>query len=232
MNSTLSQPSDLSTQPSPVRGWVVAQYANYRGKRLGPYYVRCWKHNGKIKKEYIKSADLEQVRAACQSNRERRQRGVQIAADFYNTVGNLNWLQRMAKRAEKAALRSEDYEHVQRIELHGFASPGRTKLRTKRSFMYPRSTNPFSFLTPRFLKSLKADVNRTFYSKFKDETIEEKWERWRREHAKLPPPRPLPKARVDLCVPLEHVDEIAAKLCVFMDRAIDADKPAPNWREM
>jgi hypothetical protein len=237
-----SQPSALSTQPTPTKGWIIAQYTHYRGKRLGPYYVRCWKVNGKTHKEYIKPADLERVRAACEANRERRRRGIKIAADFYNTAGNLKWLVRMTRRSEKGALRNEDYEHIVRIEANGYSTPGRTKLRMKRSFMYPHLNNdssgpshlPFTtyHLPISTLNALRKETKRAFAAQFATETIEEKWERWRKDHAKRPDPRPLPKARVDLSVPLDHIDALTEKVCQRLDESLAAGKSAPDWKKL
>ena len=209
---------------SPLRGGVVTTYTTYKGKKLGPYYSRTWKVKGKIKREYIKPADLERIRAACHANRERRRRGIEIAADFQNTVGNLKWLKTRERRSEKGTLRPEDHDRIRRIETHGYGTPGRTKLRSKRpkvfaskyptpntqhldierNFMYPSLPNssPARGGSARramganiaFMKSLKQEVKRIFASKFANESIEEKWERWRKEHAKRPEPRTLPKA--------------------------------------
>ena len=64
-----SQPPALSPQPS-KRGWVNCFYRYYKGRKLGPYYVRRWKENGKLCKEYVKPQDLERIRAECQLDRE------------------------------------------------------------------------------------------------------------------------------------------------------------------
>jgi hypothetical protein len=134
--TTTHQPANI------LQGWVSTFYVNYAGRKLGPYHARTWKANNKVHRQYIKPADLDRVRAACQANRELRQRGVQIAADFYNTVGNLKWLAKMANRLRKGNLRPEDYAHVERIESEGYATPGRTKLRRGVNLFRPQCQTP------------------------------------------------------------------------------------------
>ncbi len=61
--------------PNSLPGAVVAQYRERDGKRYGPYYFRCWREDGQFRKRYVKRADVEAVRAACQRHRdERRER--------------------------------------------------------------------------------------------------------------------------------------------------------------
>lgn len=43
------------------------------GKRHGPYYYRCYRRNGKLRKEYIKPYAVETVRALCQQYRANQQ---------------------------------------------------------------------------------------------------------------------------------------------------------------
>jgi hypothetical protein len=57
---------------APRRGWINTYYRNYKGKKLGPYYVRRWKENGKLHKQHIKCQDVERVKAECQAHRERQ----------------------------------------------------------------------------------------------------------------------------------------------------------------
>jgi hypothetical protein len=44
-----------------------------QGERHGPYYYRFWREAGKLKKAYVRPADLEQVRAWCEAHRQARQ---------------------------------------------------------------------------------------------------------------------------------------------------------------
>jgi hypothetical protein len=38
----------------------------------GPYWYRFWRENGKLKKQYVRPADLEQVQARCEARRQAR----------------------------------------------------------------------------------------------------------------------------------------------------------------
>ena len=40
------------------------------GEKHGPYYFRFWRTGGKLLTKYIKRADVEQTRAACERNRQ------------------------------------------------------------------------------------------------------------------------------------------------------------------
>lgn len=61
--------------PNSLPGAVVAQYRERDGKRYGPYYFRCWREGGRYRKQYVKRAEVEAVRAACRRHRdERRER--------------------------------------------------------------------------------------------------------------------------------------------------------------
>jgi len=236
MNQAAQQTSNPAT---PVRGWLTTFFIPYKGKMLGPYYARSWKVNGKLKREYIKAADAERVRKACEEHRAFRKRGVQIARDFNNTTGNINWLQRMAKRRDKGQLRPEDYDHVEQIQKEGIAIPGRTKLRTfirpqylrpdtqnqKGVFMYPSSTK----FTNSFKNRLKKEIIRMFDTRFDSETREERHERWRQELSQRPEPRPFPKPRVPSTHSEQDLDALAEKLIVKMDEAVAA-KRSPNYR--
>ncbi len=44
-----------------------------RGERHGPYYYRFWRENGRLRRAYIKPADVAAVRAACAREREVKQ---------------------------------------------------------------------------------------------------------------------------------------------------------------
>jgi hypothetical protein len=45
-----------------------------RGQLHGPYHYHFARENGRLRKRYVKAADLERVRAACQARqRERRE---------------------------------------------------------------------------------------------------------------------------------------------------------------
>src|SRR5438105_12463459 len=105
--------------PHMLPGWVATYYVRYGEKREGPYYVRRWKRNRKLHKEYVKPGDLERVQAACRRNRERRHRQVQCGKELTAVAGNLNFLLRMVRRSRKGTLRPEDYRHLEILETHG-----------------------------------------------------------------------------------------------------------------
>jgi hypothetical protein len=55
--------------------WVRCGRAKCRcasGQPHGPYYYRFYRENGKLKKQYVRPADLEEVQAACQARRQAR----------------------------------------------------------------------------------------------------------------------------------------------------------------
>lgn len=121
----------------PQKGWVNAYYITVGGKKLGPYYARRWKENGKLHKEYVAEEDVERVKAACQLYRERRRRQRLIGRQFETVAGNLNFLWRMVKRSIKGTLRPDEKEHLQRLETQGIKAPGRPPVRVPYRFMVP-----------------------------------------------------------------------------------------------
>ena len=71
-----------------LRGWVNRYYVVVGGKRLGPYFVRRWKQNGKLCKEYVELRDVKRVKAACERYREKRKRERGVAWLYRNVAGN------------------------------------------------------------------------------------------------------------------------------------------------
>lgn len=53
-----------------IQGAVCAQWRVYEGKRLGPYYFLFWREGGKLRKRYVKRADVAATIAACAAYRE------------------------------------------------------------------------------------------------------------------------------------------------------------------
>jgi hypothetical protein len=45
-----------------------------RGELHGPYYYCFWREGGKLKKAYVRKADVERVRRLCQADRLNRRR--------------------------------------------------------------------------------------------------------------------------------------------------------------
>ena len=142
------QPSNLATEQSSTErvsltlpGWVSCFFVTYNGRKIGPYYARCWKENGRQRKKYIRPADLEKVRVACEAHRQRRRAERDLGKEVTAISGNLNFLFRMTKRILKGQITEEDFVHMGRILGQGITAPGRPKLRRPRSFMYPSFTN-------------------------------------------------------------------------------------------
>jgi hypothetical protein len=69
------------TLPKMVAGGVYVQWVrcgrpNCRcasGRPHGPYTYRFWREDGRLRKRYVKQADVESVRACCQLRRLHRQ---------------------------------------------------------------------------------------------------------------------------------------------------------------
>ena len=141
MNPATQKPTNQAT---PTKGWITKSYINYKSKKLGPYYARTWFEHGKRRKEYIKKQDLARVRAQCEAHREMKIRGRQIASQLVTTLGNLNWLERMAKRLDMGGIRPEDHAFVEQIKRHGITTPGRTSLKSRPTKPAWSSSNPFT----------------------------------------------------------------------------------------
>jgi hypothetical protein len=43
-----------------------------RGELHGPYHYRFWREGGRLRKAYVRPAQLEEVRARCEARRQRR----------------------------------------------------------------------------------------------------------------------------------------------------------------
>ena len=119
-------------------GWITTFYIKHRGKRLGPYYARMWKKNGKRYREYVKHADLARVRAACERYRQKRERVVQTNKWTRTTCLNLSFLSRIDRKPKPSSIRQEEFEHVERIAAAGLDVEGRPIQRRRRKrFMGP-----------------------------------------------------------------------------------------------
>ena len=129
MNSAKESDQPRGSGVPPLPGWISKTYVHYKGKKLGPYYVRHGKVNGKLKTQYIKPKDLERTRAACQAHREYKQLQLANTSKLYTIIANINYLNRMAKRSEKSELSPQDKAHLDRIASLGPSAPNRPKLR-------------------------------------------------------------------------------------------------------
>src|SRR3954468_19169460 len=82
-------------------GWIDTFYRTYKGKRLGPYHVRKWRVGKTIKRQYIRAKDLEAIRAACKSNKEKRQERSMTTHRVNRAIDNFNFLGAMMTRLDR-----------------------------------------------------------------------------------------------------------------------------------
>jgi len=148
-----TQPSILNTSPEPqhsapstqplltLPGRVSTFFTFYKGRKLGPYYVRRWKEHGKPKKQYVKPKDLERIKEACARHRFKRNEISKNLHHATNIGKNITFLLAMHRRAKNGALRVLDILHIDRIEKNGMATPGCPPLRSKWVFMAPLFAN-------------------------------------------------------------------------------------------
>jgi hypothetical protein len=76
--------------PKMLRGTVCAQWVRCgrkncrcaRGHRHGPLFYRFWQEGGKVRKQYVRRADLELVRAQCEARRQFRRELVASQQEF------------------------------------------------------------------------------------------------------------------------------------------------------
>ena len=109
----------------PKRGHVNVFYRYYKGKKLGPYYVRRWKIGRKLFKEYIKPKDVERVKAECKAFKEGR-KAVSVFLDNVEFLGNC--LNRY-DRGKIVTPAMEDY--IRRIWNEGPYITGKPQMRRK-----------------------------------------------------------------------------------------------------
>ena len=181
----------------PLRGWVSTFYVKTGSKRFGPYHVRTWKKGRKIYKEYVKPADLEKVKAACQAYKEKRKRQRAKDKELINTFANLNYLVKLSKRQGKVPLRPEDIEHMRNIMRYGYAIPNTPSLRNPAS---KQPSNRKRFMVPFFTNKKIARVQRDLYQIFDNrqpkESPNQKWLRLEKSFEQ--PPQPIPQLTKDL----------------------------------
>lgn len=60
----------LQNTDATLPGVVCVQYVT-RGAKRHEYHARFWREGGKLRKQYIRKADVERVRAACAARQER-----------------------------------------------------------------------------------------------------------------------------------------------------------------
>jgi hypothetical protein len=70
----------VETLPKTLPGAVCAQWVRCgrpgcrcaRGQPHGPYFYRFWREAGRLRKAYVRRADVAQVRARCRARAEER----------------------------------------------------------------------------------------------------------------------------------------------------------------
>src|SRR3954453_18957196 len=77
-------PDTLQNIPAELPGVVCEQFVR-RGNKRHVYHARFWREGGRLRKQYVRKADVEAVRAACAARRERegeraRTRALMVAA--------------------------------------------------------------------------------------------------------------------------------------------------------
>jgi hypothetical protein len=68
------------TLPKPLPGVVCPQWVRCgrptcrcaRGELHGPYHYRFWREGGRLRKAYVRPAELEEVLARCEARRQAR----------------------------------------------------------------------------------------------------------------------------------------------------------------
>ena len=138
-----SDQSAIGNQKSAIlKGWVVATYRTYNGKKLGPYYFRKWKVGCRTRKQYIKPQDVERVKAACQAHRERKKQLVEGGRRCAIFIDNADFLGRMCLRYDKGKeVTTEQEEYIVRLTQEGMHITGRPLYRPRRVFGSPFSLN-------------------------------------------------------------------------------------------
>ncbi len=86
-----------------IRGAVCAQWRVYKGKRLGPYYFLFWREGGKLRKKYIKPADLAATVAACGAYRDEQRERRESHAEVMRWIREYNTTSREIERLLKLA---------------------------------------------------------------------------------------------------------------------------------
>lgn len=56
--------------PNMLPGWVCKQYVRRGSKLCGPYWYRLYREQGRLRKTYVRSSELEDTMAACARWRE------------------------------------------------------------------------------------------------------------------------------------------------------------------
>jgi hypothetical protein len=97
------------TLPKMLPGVVCAQMVRCgkpnckcaRGELHGPYHFRFWRDDGRLRKQYVKAADLAAVQAACELRRKEQKA---MRASQRRNVGDLHSLLAQIKQYEESII--------------------------------------------------------------------------------------------------------------------------------
>jgi hypothetical protein len=125
-----------------MKGWVTATYRHYKGNRLGPYYFRKWKVGSKIHKEYIKPDQVERIKAACQTHREKQATQREHTKRLNRQIDNWCFLGNMCLRCDRGlGIRPDQEAYAIRLRDEGMFIAGRPLYRPRRVFGVPQFSN-------------------------------------------------------------------------------------------
>ena len=140
-NQATEHPSNPAT---PLKGWVNTYFRHYKGKKLGPYYVRRWKVGRRVFKQYIKPEDVEKVKAQCQAHRLESQRRKREGRRIVTFIDNYNFLGRIIDTWDRGKeIRKDQEAYALRLHNEGMYITGRPLYRPRRAFMVPKFSKRF-----------------------------------------------------------------------------------------
>jgi len=98
-------PETLQNIPAELPGVVCEQFV-HRGNKQHVYYARFWREDGRLRKQYVRKADVEAVRAACAARQaaEREGRERRGAIPFGISKYEWNEQQRQINRSTRDAV--------------------------------------------------------------------------------------------------------------------------------
>ena len=128
----MNSPSTTHDSQPTKKGWIATYYRHYKGKRLGPYYVRRWKQGGKVHKEYIKAENVERVRNECDAHRRERIRkqvaGRREVTFLKNFIFNSKMYFRLEQNKPIAPVHAD---WIVRLHQDGMYTEGRPPMRRR-----------------------------------------------------------------------------------------------------
>lgn len=96
-------PNDSAETLPKIKGAVCAQWRVYKGKRLGPYYFLYWREGGKLRKRYVRPADLAATVAACAAHRDEMREERRSREEVLRWIRKFNRADREIERLLKLA---------------------------------------------------------------------------------------------------------------------------------